>query len=210
METPGAANRARPATAISTTGTAPSATPPSMGEADKPAPAVASVHELRAQLGWSWTAADGGVLEVRAARVLHPRVYFNTARAQLRPMSLPLMDRLAEFMQAHPDISVLRIEGHTDNRGRADYNLQLSAARAHTIARALVDRGIPCRRLEAVGFGETLPLSGNKTRVGRQRNRRMELSIARHRDVQLAPSIERLQGVLMVDPCAPVGPTLAW
>ncbi len=71
----------------------------------------------------------------------------------------------------------IAIEGHTDNKGGADYNLALSQKRAEAVRAALVDRfGIAAGRLTATGFGETKPIETNDTIEGRARNRRVELS----------------------------------
>lgn len=69
------------------------------------------------------------------------------------------------------------IEGHTDDRGRDAYNLNLSDQRAASVRSYLTGKGIPASRLESKGFGEARPVASNKTAAGRQENRRVELSI---------------------------------
>jgi outer membrane protein OmpA-like peptidoglycan-associated protein len=70
------------------------------------------------------------------------------------------------------------VEGHTDNKGTDAYNMDLSNRRALAVKNLLVQRGIADSRIEAVAYGETLPVATNDTEAGRQRNRRVEIKIA--------------------------------
>lgn len=130
-------------------------------------------------------------------------MYFHTNKPTLHQRSQTTIDQLAAFLEKHVEITGLRIEGHTDSRGSNAYNLRLSAVRAHAIARALVARGIECGRLQPVGYGETRPISGNKTNVGRHRNRRMEFRIANLGDRTLMPALASSEtaGYIAYDPC---------
>jgi outer membrane protein OmpA-like peptidoglycan-associated protein len=78
---------------------------------------------------------------------------------------------------AHPGAGVIRVEGHTDDRGRDDYNLDLSQRRAEAVKAYLIGKGVPPERLEAKGFGETQPLKPNTTQRNRAANRRVEFVI---------------------------------
>jgi OmpA-OmpF porin, OOP family len=71
----------------------------------------------------------------------------------------------------------VRIEGHTDSRGFADLNKKLSAARAASVVRWLVDKGIAADRLTSAGFGPERPIDSNATELGRQNHRRVEFHI---------------------------------
>lgn len=71
----------------------------------------------------------------------------------------------------------VRILAHTDSQGPADYNLDLSSRRARSVARVLIQQGIDVSRLEALAYGETLPIDSNETSEGRSRNRRVELVV---------------------------------
>jgi len=79
-------------------------------------------------------------------------------------------------MNEYPKTRFL-IEGHTDDRGRDAYNLNLSNERAASVRNYLTGKGISSSRLESQGFGEARPIASNKTAAGRQENRRVELSI---------------------------------
>ena len=86
-------------------------------------------------------------------------------------------EALAPFvadLAAHPTIAV-RIEGHTDNRGTAAANLELSKRRVMSVARFLVASGIAPARLKPYGYGESRPRAGNASESGRERNRRIEI-----------------------------------
>ena len=88
-----------------------------------------------------------------------------------------VLDSAVTVLQAHPEISRIRIEGHTDNQGKPAYNKVLSQRRATSVLRYLVRHGIAAKRLEARGFGEEHPVASNATEQGRAINRRVELLI---------------------------------
>jgi outer membrane protein OmpA-like peptidoglycan-associated protein len=103
-------------------------------------------------------------------------VYFTTASAQVLDASLPALERFAGLMNAHSDWQVT-IEGHTDNIGGADYNLDLSTRRAAAVREVLVHRYVvAANRLDTRGFGLTRPVETNSTDEGRAHNRRVEVS----------------------------------
>ncbi len=71
------------------------------------------------------------------------------------------------------------ILAHTDNRGNADYNLDLSRKRALSIRTGLINRGVPAARIRVIALGATKPLTENETETGRQSNRRADIFIHR-------------------------------
>lgn len=103
-------------------------------------------------------------------------VSFETNSATLSMMSSIQLDDFARIIQQYGN-KMIAIEGHTDNTGDASYNLSLSEQRAQAIRDALVARGVNPGRISIQGFGETRPLTGNFTRAGRQKNRRVEIII---------------------------------
>jgi OmpA-OmpF porin, OOP family len=117
--------------------------------------------------------------EQRSDRVyLEGKVVFDTAKATLRPESDRVLKQLLEYLQANPDVSRVRLEGHTDDRGSDEYNQGLSERRAIAVADWLVDHGLDNMRLLAVAFGESRPMRTNGTSEGRQENRRTEFHVA--------------------------------
>ncbi|WP_204355041.1 OmpA family protein [Bradymonas sediminis] len=109
---------------------------------------------------------------------LNERVHFKTAKSDILPSSYPLLDEVADVLTENPSIHV-RIEGHTDSRGRDSYNQKLSEDRAASVLRYLLGRGIDASRLVSQGFGETRPIEDNATKTGRAANRRVEIHITK-------------------------------
>ena len=107
-------------------------------------------------------------------------IVFDTGKATLKQGSgsEETLAQLKEFLDNNPRVTKLRIEGHTDNVGEDAANMTLSAARALTIKKWLMDKGIPAERLLAVGFGESRPIADNSTDEGKAQNRRTEFHIA--------------------------------
>jgi OOP family OmpA-OmpF porin len=87
-----------------------------------------------------------------------------------------VLDEAVRLLQRLPDLAV-RIEGHTDSSGPAEYNRYLSEQRAESVMRYLEQGGISADRLTAVGHGESQPIATNQSPKGRARNRRVELQV---------------------------------
>ena len=69
------------------------------------------------------------------------------------------------------------VEGHTDDRGSDDHNLQLSMKRVRQIETLMLDIGVPDERISVIGYGERMPKYDNSTEEGRQKNRRVDFKI---------------------------------
>ena len=111
------------------------------------------------------------------------KVYFATSRSVIQRRSYGLLDNVAAVLNAHPEIEHIRVEGHTDARGRRAANLRLSQSRANAVVRYLVRRGVARDRLEAVGCGPDRPLvSDASTDEDLARNRRVEFVIVHDGD----------------------------
>lgn len=103
-------------------------------------------------------------------------IYFDFAQATLLPQSQPALSAVAEMMRTHPTWR-LRIEGHTDNVGTADFNQALSQRRSSAVLAALTSvHKVSAERLTAAGWGASRPVASNDTLEGRAENRRVELS----------------------------------
>jgi OOP family OmpA-OmpF porin len=105
-------------------------------------------------------------------------IEFDFDKFNLKSEFLATLDEVAGVMQENPAITV-RIDGHTDNVGTEDYNLQLGEKRAMAARQYLIDRGIAEDRISTESFGYSRPAATNSTEWGRARNRRDEIKWAR-------------------------------
>jgi OOP family OmpA-OmpF porin len=103
-------------------------------------------------------------------------IKFKTGSANILPGSFTVLDRAIAVLKEYPDLK-MEIQGHTDNRGKADYNRNLSQKRADAVRTYLVTKGIAAERLTAVGYGMDKPIADNKTESGRATNRRTEFQL---------------------------------
>jgi OmpA-OmpF porin, OOP family len=105
------------------------------------------------------------------------RIEFEFDKSTILPESYPILDEVVSLLNASPNIKKVRIDGHTDHQGTAEYNQKLSEDRANAVMAYLVQKGIAEGRLTAKGFGLTKPRATNDTDAGRQKNRRVEFHI---------------------------------
>ena len=103
-------------------------------------------------------------------------VVFETGSDVLTPNAKTVLDDQAAALKGQPNMTV-EIAGHTDNRGAETYNFGLSVKRAEAVRDYLVDAGVSGDRLKARGYGESKPRASNDTAEGRQKNRRVELTV---------------------------------
>ena len=102
-------------------------------------------------------------------------ILFDFDKDVIKPESKPQLDEIAGLLTSKPDLK-LKIVGHTDNQGAADYNLSLSQRRAANVVAALTGvYGIAADRLSSEGAGMTQPVAPNDSEEGRAKNRRVEL-----------------------------------
>ena len=101
-------------------------------------------------------------------------VHFQTNKAVLLPESSAILDRVAESLIAHPEV-IIEVGGHSDSDGSDASNLKLSTKRANAVRDYLIKKGVPASQMTAKGYGETQPISDNKTPEGKAMNRRVEL-----------------------------------
>lgn len=101
---------------------------------------------------------------------------FNTGNAVIKQVSFASLDELAGLLIKKKDWK-LQISGHTDNVGEAQKNLILSKQRAEAVKTYLVSKGVDAKRLNTLFFGETQPIATNDTAEGRQKNRRVEMTV---------------------------------
>lgn len=113
-------------------------------------------------------------------------VYFETNKAIIKPESFALLDEVADIIKDHPELTKIRIEGHTDSRGNNAANKTLSQNRANSVRDYLVNKGVDTKRLEAIGYGEEkLLINPEKTDADRSKNRRVEFFVAERSDANV-------------------------
>jgi outer membrane protein OmpA-like peptidoglycan-associated protein len=150
---------------------APGSSPDGLDASQPPAP----VPEPKVE-----PAAPEPVARLEGARiVIFSPIEFTTGKADLLASSEATLREIVDVLSKHPEIARLAVDGHTDGKGSAQRNLELSRARALSVERWLVEHGVDARRLEARGFGAKQPIADNATEEGRAKNRRTELVILR-------------------------------
>ncbi|MBE7453379.1 MAG: OmpA family protein [Kofleriaceae bacterium] len=105
------------------------------------------------------------------------KVYFEYNKAIIKSESYPILDAVAATLEGNPDIQLVEVQGHTDERGNDAYNLDLSDKRAKAVVKYLVDKGIEQRRLQGQGYGETQPIDRKSNEAAWAKNRRVEFLI---------------------------------
>lgn len=126
-------------------------------------------------------AANGGCPEikqevVKKVAVAAKSVYYMSGKDVIQKVSLPKLDIVVKVLKTDPAL-VISVEGHTDNVGKPENNLKLSARRAQAVKNYLIKKGIAESRISAQGFGDSKPLAPNTTPQGRAKNRRVELHL---------------------------------
>ncbi len=119
--------------------------------------------------------ADG--CDEKFAAALKRPIRFKTATADIDEKSAKILDKLAGIAKECPGRFV--VEGHSDNEGMPDANKQLSLQRANAVSAALQEKGVEKQRLRAKGYGQERPIASNDDDAGREKNRRIEIHIAR-------------------------------
>lgn len=109
--------------------------------------------------------------------VLLGKIYYDTNKITIKPVSYPILDDVVSVLNDHPEITLLEVQGHTDARASDEYNLRLSQGRAESAMRYLVGKGISAGRLRAMGYGESRPIAANDTPAHMSENRRTEFII---------------------------------
>lgn len=107
--------------------------------------------------------------------VLH-NIFFSTGSFLLQPASFVELDLLVTYLQKNPKMKI-EVQGHTDNVGSDESNLNLSQNRANAVREYLVSKGIQGERVAAMGYGENQPITTNDTEEGRAQNRRTAFKI---------------------------------
>lgn len=103
-------------------------------------------------------------------------ILFDVNKATLKPASMTNLQKLADILNKYPDTNIL-IEGHTDDTGSEEYNMDLSEKRAKSVSNYLASLNVSPTRFTIMGYGESQPIATNETVEGRSQNRRVDLAI---------------------------------
>jgi OOP family OmpA-OmpF porin len=140
---------------------------PVIAPAPAPVPAPAPKSECP-------NAPKGAKLDSRGCWVLGD-VLFDFDKSQIKPQAYPLLNEVVTVLDKNSDVKI-RVDGYTDSIGTPQYNMKLSIRRAKAVVHYLEKHGISSDRLSFEGYGLTHPIDTNKTKEGRAKNRRCELT----------------------------------
>lgn len=113
--------------------------------------------------------------EIQTIKYAFDNLEFETGKDKIKQKSYISLDGLASLLKEKG--YGLKIDGHTDNVGNAEFNMDLSRKRAESVKSYLMGKGVDGAKLETEGFGMTKPIADNKTAAGRQKNRRVEMNV---------------------------------
>ncbi len=111
--------------------------------------------------------------------VLIDNLFFDFAKAHIRPESARSLNKLYDLLAASPKTEIM-IVGHTDNIGNKQFNVKLSYQRTESVKQYLINKGIAADRIKVYGYGPNKPLTSNKNEADRQINRRVEFTIMKN------------------------------
>ena len=103
-------------------------------------------------------------------------ITFRRNSADIKPSSFPLLKKAVQVMKDYPTV-MIEISGHTSDEGKHDFNMKLSKKRADSVKAYLVSAGVAETRITAVGYGPDKPIADNKTKAGKEKNRRIEFRL---------------------------------
>ena len=105
-------------------------------------------------------------------------ILFDVNKATIRPESATVLNQIVDVLNQYKNAK-FSIEGYTDISGKRAMNQKLSEDRAYSVKAYLIDKGINPARLTAKGFGPDKPIASNKTKKGRELNRRVEINLVK-------------------------------
>ena len=118
-------------------------------------------------------------------------IQFENGKATIKKNSYKILNDIAKVFIDNANY-IVEVQGHTDNVGKYNYNLDLSERRAQAVRTYLINQGVPAERLTAHGYGPDKPIADNKTKAGRALNRRVEFNIT-FEEVKIEIIYDRVQ-----------------
>ncbi|MBK6576579.1 MAG: OmpA family protein [Sandaracinaceae bacterium] len=120
---------------------------------------------------------EGSVIFDDNSLIILDKIYFETNSAQILSRSFAILDAVAATLIGNPQIRLIEVQGHADERGNDAHNLQLTQDRAASVVEALVQRNVPRDRLRSAGYGELCPVNPASNRAAYEENRRVEFKV---------------------------------
>jgi outer membrane protein OmpA-like peptidoglycan-associated protein len=111
--------------------------------------------------------------------VILEKIYFETDSAEIQQRSFPIIEAVAATLSGNPQIQLIEIQGHADERSADDYNIRLTRDRAASVLEAIAQRGVARERLRSAGYGERCPVDPRHNDTAWEANRRVEFKILR-------------------------------
>jgi hypothetical protein len=112
--------------------------------------------------------------------ILDERVHFWINSFVIRRVSYPLLERVAQLLNDHPEYLQIEVRGHSDGRGDPGFNERLSVERAKAVKQFLIDHGhVDPDRLTALGLGSSIPFTDRQDERAMFLNRRVEFGVTR-------------------------------
>jgi len=124
----------------------------------------------------------GKVLIEENQIVILEKIYFETDSAEIQQRSYPIIDAVAATLIGNPQITMIEIQGHADERSSDEYNVRLTRDRAAAVLEAIVQRGVDRRRMRSGGYGERCPIDEQHNETAWEKNRRVEFKIIETED----------------------------
>lgn len=122
--------------------------------------------------------SKGCYIIITETKEVNLRINFALNSTEVPPSHYSDIQEIADFMKQYP-LTEVEVAGHTDDRGREDYNQRLSQQRAESVAKVLTSEfGVPASRIKAVGYGESQPAFDNSTAENRAKNRRVTATVS--------------------------------
>jgi outer membrane protein OmpA-like peptidoglycan-associated protein len=105
------------------------------------------------------------------------KIYFATDSAEILSKSFPIVDAVAATLIGNPQLTLVEVQGHADERSSDEYNIKLTSDRAASVVQALAQRGVDLNRLRSAGYGERCPIDPAHNAPAWEKNRRVEFKI---------------------------------
>jgi len=132
------------------------------------------------------SAAAAGATTTEVKTMLATMIHFDFDKSDIKSNDAGTLDQKVAILQANPALRI-RISGHCDERGSAEYNLALGNRRGNKAKEYLVQHGIDAGRIETVSYGEERPIAQGHDETAWSQNRRDEFEVLAGGDVLKKP-----------------------